>query len=339
MADALRGSMDAAEYKHVVLGLIFLKYISDAFEERYARLEGEQAQGADPEDPDEYRAVSIFWVPREARWGHLKAQARQPTIGQLVDDAMAAIERDNPVLKDVLPKDYARPALDKQRLGQLIDMISNLKVGDEDARSKDVIGRVYEYFLSQFASAEGKKGGEFYTPRCIVKLLAEMLEPYRGRVYDPCCGSSGMFVQSVEFIRAHTTGNGNGGRARGDISVYGQESNYTTWRLAKMNLAIRVASRARSPTAIPSTTTAIPTSRRTSSWPIPPFNVSDWGGERLAPTTSAGAMEYHPRRNANFAWVQHIIHHLAPDGALPASCSPTARCLPTSPAREKSGRT
>ena len=224
MADALRGSMDAAEYKHVVLGLIFLKYISDAFEERRAQ-PGRRAGSRAPtrRTRTEYRAVSIFWVPREARWGHLKAQARQPTIGQLVDDAMAAIERDNPVLKDVLPKDYARPALDKQRLGQLIDMISNIKVGDEDARSKDVIGRVYEYFLSQFASAEGKKGGEFYTPRCIVKLLVEMLEPYRGRVYDPCCGSSGMFVQSVEFIRAHTTGNGNGGRARGDISVYGQE--------------------------------------------------------------------------------------------------------------------
>ena len=200
MADTLRGSMDAAEYKHVVLGLIFLKYISDAFEERHAQLEREQSEGADPEDPDEYRAESIFWVPREARWSHLKAQARQPTIGQLVDGAMAAIERDNPALKDVLPKDYARPALDKQRLGQLIDMISNITVGDRDARSKDVIGRVYEYFLSQFASAEGKKGGEFYTPRCVVKLLVEMLEPYRGRVYDPCCGSSGMFVQSVEFI-------------------------------------------------------------------------------------------------------------------------------------------
>ena len=196
MADTLRGSMDAAEYKHVVLGLIFLKYISDAFEEVHARLEGEQDQGADPEDPDEYRAENIFWVPPEARWTHLKAQARQPVIGQLVDDAMAGIERDNPALKDVLPKDYARPALDKQRLGQLIDLISNIKVGDEEARSKDVLGRVYEYFLSQFASAEGKKGGEFYTPRCIVRLLVEMLEPYRGRVYDPCCGSSGMFVQS-----------------------------------------------------------------------------------------------------------------------------------------------
>ena len=199
MADTLRGSMDAAEYKHVVLGLIFLKYISDAFEEVHARLEGERAQGADPEDPDEYRAENIFWVPPEARWAQLKAQAKQPTIGQRVDEAMAGAERDNPALKDVLPKDYARPALDKQRLGQLIDRISNIKVGDEAARSKDVLGRVYEYFLSQFASAEGKKGGEFYTPRCVVKLLVEMLEPYQGRVYDPCCGSSGMFVQSVEF--------------------------------------------------------------------------------------------------------------------------------------------
>ena len=224
--------------------------------------------------------MSIFWVPREARWGHLKAQARQPTIGQLVDDAMAAIERDNPVLKDVLPKDYARPALDKQRLGQLIDMISNIKVGDEDARSKDVIGRVYEYFLSQFASAEGKKGGEFYTPRCIVKLLVEMLEPYRGRVYDPCCGSSGMFVQSVEFIRAHTTGNGNGGRARGDISVYGQEFNYTTWRLAKMNLAIRgIEGQIAHGDSFHSD--RHPDLKADFILANPPFNVSDWGGDRL----------------------------------------------------------
>src|SRR5574337_2011075 len=224
MADALRGSMDAAEYKHVVLGLIFLKYISDAFEEQHARLEAEKAKGADPEDPDEYRALSIFWVPPEARWTHLKAQAKQPTIGRLVDDAMAGIERDNPALKGVLPKDYARPALDKTRLGQLIDLISNIRIGDEASRAKDVLGRVYEYFLSQFASAEGKKGGEFYTPRCVVKLLVEMLEPYKGRVYDPCCGSSGMFVQSVEFIRAHSNANGNGGKARADISIYGQRS-------------------------------------------------------------------------------------------------------------------
>jgi len=222
MADTLRGAMDVADYKHVVLGLIFLKYISDAFEEKHAALEAERAQGADPEDPDEYRAENIFWVPPEARWTHLKAKARQSTIGQLVDDAMAGIERDNPALKGVLPKDYARPALDKTRLGQLIDLISNIKVGDAEARAKDVLGRVYEYFLSQFASAEGKKGGEFYTPRCVVTLLVEMLEPYRGRVYDPCCGSSGMFVQSMEFIRAHANGNGNGGKAKTDLSIYGQ---------------------------------------------------------------------------------------------------------------------
>jgi len=239
MADAVRGSMDAAEYKHVALGLLFLKYTSDAFEELHAKLEADQASGADPEDPDEYRAQSVFWVPPEARWAHPKNQARQSTIGRLVDGAMEALERDNPSLKGVLPKDYARPTLDKTRLGPLIDLVSNIRVGDEEARAKDVLGRVYEYFLAQFASAEGKKGGEFYTPRCVVKLLVEMLEPYRGRVYAPCCGSSGMFVPSVEFIRAHASGNGNGGRARADISIYGQESNYTTWRLAKRNLAIR----------------------------------------------------------------------------------------------------
>ena len=313
MADALRGSMDAAEYKHVVLGFIFLKYISDAFEEMHARLEDEQHEGADPEDPDEYRAENIFWVPLEARWSHLKAQAKQPVIGRLVDDAMAAIERDNSVLKDVLPKDYARQALDKQRLGQIIDMISNIRVGDADARSKDVLGRVYEYFLSQFASAEGKKGGEFYTPRCIVKLLVEMLEPYRGRVYDPCCGSSGMFVQSVEFIRAHATGNGNGGRARGDISVYGQESNYTTWRLAKMNLAIR-GIEGQIAHGDSFYNDRHPDLRADFILANPPFNVSDWGGERLT-DDKRWQHGVPPRGNANFAWVQHIVHHLAPAGA------------------------
>ena len=237
MADSLRGNMDAAEYKHVVLGLIFLKYVSDAFEELHEELLREPL--ADPEDPDEYIAQNVFWVPAEARWPELQAEARQSDIGELVDEAMDAIERDNPALKDVLPKEYGRQALDKTRLGQIIDLISGIKVGDREARSKDVLGRVYEYFLSQFAGAEGKKGGEFYTPRCVVKLLVEMLEPYNGRVYDPCCGSSGMFVQSMEFIRAHATGNGNGGRARADISIYGQESNYTTWRMARMNLAVR----------------------------------------------------------------------------------------------------
>ena len=316
MADALRGSMDAAEYKHVVLGLIFLKYISDAFEEQHARLVAEQAKGADPEDPDEYRALSIFWVPPEARWAHLKAQAKQPTIGQLVDDAMAAIERDNPALKGVLPKDYARPALDKQRLGQLIDLISNIRIGDEASRAKDVLGRVYEYFLSQFASAEGKKGGEFYTPRCVVKLLVEMIEPYRGRVYDPCCGSSGMFVQSVEFIRAHATGNGNGGKvpkgSKPDISIYGQESNYTTWRLAKMNLAIRGID---GQIAHGDTfhNDRHPDLKADYILANPPFNISDWGGERLK-DDKRWQYGTPPARNANFAWVQHIVHHLAPAG-------------------------
>mgnify|MGYP003700378689 CR=1 FL=1 len=305
MADALRGSMDASEYKHVVLGLIFLKYISDAFEEQHARLDAERDQGADPEDQDEYRALNIFWVPPEARWSHLKSQARQPTVGQLIDDAMTAIERDNASLKGVLPKDYARPALDKQRLGQLIDMISNIQVGDEEARAKDVLGRVYEYFLSQFASAEGKKGGEFYTPRCVVKLLVEMLEPYKGRVYDPCCGSSGMFVQSEEFIAAH------GGRLT-DISIFGQESNYTTWRLAKMNLAIRgidgnighgdTFHNDRHPDLKADYILA-----------NPPFNISDWGGERLK-DDKRWQYGSPPARNANFAWVQHIVHHLAPAG-------------------------
>jgi len=316
MADALRGSMDAAEYKHVVLGLIFLKYISDAFEEKHALLESEQAQGADPEDPDEYRAENIFWVPPEARWAHLKAQARQPTIGQLVDHAMDGIERDNPILKDVLPKNYARPALDKQRLGQLIDMISDIKVGDEAARSKDVLGRVYEYFLSQFASAEGKKGGEFYTPRCVVKLLVEMLEPYQGRVYDPCCGSSGMFVQSVEFIRAHATGNGNGRKtpkgSKADISIYGQESNHTTWRLAKMNLAIRgIEGQIAHGDSFHND--CHPDLRADFILANPPFNVSDWGGERL---TEDKRWQYGtpPKGNANFGWVQHMVHHLAPRG-------------------------
>jgi type I restriction enzyme M protein len=318
MADALRGSMDAAEYKHVVLGLIFLKYISDAFEEQHAKLEAEKAQGADPEDPDEYRALNIFWVPPEARWSHLKAQAKQPTIGQLVDDAMSGIERDNASLKGVLPKDYARPALDKQRLGQLIDLISNIKVGDAEARSKDVLGRVYEYFLSQFASAEGKKGGEFYTPRSVVKLLVEMIEPYNGRVYDPCCGSSGMFVQSIEFIQAHKSGNGNGGgrgasrRAHSDISIYGQESNYTTWRLAKMNLALRGID---GQIAHGDTfhNDRHPDLKADFILANPPFNISDWGGDRLR-DDKRWQYGKPPIGNANFAWVQHIIHHLAPTG-------------------------
>ena len=312
MADTLRNNMDAAEYKHVVLGLIFLKYISDAFEEAHAKLESEQDQGADPEDPDEYRAQSIFWVPPEARWAHLKAQAKQPNIGQLVDDAMGAIERDNQALKDVLPKEYARPALDKQRLGQLIDLVSNIRVGDEESRSRDVLGRVYEYFLSRFASAEGKRGGEFYTPRSVVRLLVEMLEPYNGRVYDPCCGSAGMFVQSVEFIRAHRSGNGNGGRARADISIYGQESNYTTWRLARMNLAIRgiEGQIAHGDTFH---NDRHPDLKADFILANPHFNDSEWQGELLT-DDQRWAYGAPPPGNANFAWVQHMAHHLAPNG-------------------------
>ncbi len=313
MADALRGSMDAAEYKHVVLGLIFLKYISDAFEETRAQLETEVGEGADPEDPDEYRGLGVFWVPPEARWPHLQKQAKQPTIGLLVDDAMAAVERDNPALKEVLPKDYARQGLDKQRLGELIDRISNIAVGDEESRSKDVLGRIYEYFLSEFASAEGKKGGEFYTPRSVVKLLVEMLEPYRGRVYDPCCGSSGMFVQSMEFIRAHSNGNGNGGKAKGDISIFGQELNYTTWRLAKMNLAIRGIDSSQIMHGDSFHNDLHADRKFDYILANPPFNVSDWGGERLQ-DDKRWQYGLPPRGNANFAWVQHIAHHLAPNG-------------------------
>ncbi len=229
-ADKLRGHMDASEYKHVVLGLIFLKYISDSFEEVHSQLL--QETDADPEDRDEYLAKNVFWVPQEARWSFLRGKAKQPEIGKFLDDGMSAIERDNPVLKNILPKEYARPTLDKTRLGELIDLISGIGLGSQEQKSKDVLGRVYEYFLSQFASAEGKKGGEFYTPQSVVRVLVAMLAPYKGRIFDPCCGSGGMFVQSEKFVQAH-------GGNLDDIAVYGQESNPTTWKLAKMNLAIR----------------------------------------------------------------------------------------------------
>ena len=311
MADALRGSMDAAEYKHVVLGLVFLKYISDAFEERHAQVLAEWGKDA-AEDRDEYVAENIFWVPPEARWQYLKNQTRQPNIGRLVDDAMVAIERDNPALKDVLSKDYARPALDKTRLGQVVDMVSNIKVGGAEARATDVLGNVYEYFLEQFALAEGRKGGEFYTPRSVVRLLVEMLEPYKGRVYDPCCGSSGMFVQSVEFIRAHASGNANGGNAKGDISIYGQESNYTTWRMARMNLAIRgIEGQIEHGDSFQND--RHPDLRADYILANPPFNVSDWGGDRLR-DDKRWEHGVPPAGNANFAWVQHFLYHLAPRG-------------------------
>jgi type I restriction enzyme M protein len=305
MADALRNNMDAAEYKHVVLGLIFLKYISDAFEAKHAELEAQKAQGADPEDPDEYRAASIFWVPKGARWSHLKDNAPQPTIGKIIDDAMLEIERDNPSLKGVLPKDYARPGLDKQRLGQLINLVSGIGLGSPADRAKDILGRVYEYFLAQFASAEGKKGGQFYTPSHVVRILIEMLAPYRGRVYDPCCGSGGMFVSSEKFIEAHS------GKL-GDISIYGQESNYTTWRLAKMNLAIRGID------AQIAHGDSFHNDRHPdlkSDWVManPPFNDSDWRGELLK-EDKRWIYGVPPASNANFAWVQHFIYHLAPTG-------------------------
>ena len=304
-ADALRNNMDAAEYKHVVLGLIFLKYISDAFEAKHAELESQRAQGADPEDPDEYRAANIFWVPKAARWEHLRANAPQPKIGTVVDDAMAAIERDNPSLKSVLPRDYGRPGLDKQRLGQLINLVSDIGLGSPADRATDVLGRVYEYFLSQFASAEGKKCGQFYTPSRVVRVLVEVLAPYKGRVYDPCCGSGGMFVQSEKFIEAHS------GRI-GDISIYGQESNYTTWRLAKMNLAIRGID---AQIAHGDTFHADKNPDLKADYVLanPPFNDSDWRGELLR-DDKRWVYGPPPAGNANFAWVEHFIWHLAPTG-------------------------
>jgi type I restriction enzyme M protein len=304
-ADALRNNMDAAEYKHVVLGLIFLKYISDAFEAKHSELEAQKTQGADAEDPDEYRAVSIFWVPKEARWAHLKANAPQPTIGKLVDDAMTAIERDNPSLKGVLPKDFARPGLDKQRLGQIINLVSDIALGSAADRAKDTLGRVYEYFLARFASAEGKSGGQFYTPSRVVRVLVEMLAPYKGRVYDPCCGSGGMFVSSEKFIEAHS------GKL-GDISIYGQESNYTTWRLAKMNLAIRGidAQIAHGDTFH---NDRHPDLKADYVLANPPFNDSDWRGEMLK-DDKRWVYGTPPASNANYAWVQHFIYHLAPTG-------------------------
>ena len=339
-ADKLRNNMDAAEYKHVVLGLIFLKYISDTFEEHRAKLlagEGDY-EGANPEDPDEYKAENVFWVPAEARWSHLQANAKQPTIGKIVDDAMVAIERDNPRLKGVLPKDYARPALDKHRLGELIDLIATIDLvasnqpspqpsptgrGSEESdlpstsgrgaggegrpshRSVDLLGRVYEYFLTRFASAEGKNGGQFYTPSCVVRLLVEMLAPYKGRIYDPACGSGGMFVQSEKFVESH------GGKI-GDISIYGQESNATTRRLAIMNLAIRgIEADIGKEHADTFRSVQHPDLRADYVLANPPFNDSDWFRKDDDVRWQFGVP---PKGNANFAWVQHFIHHLAPNG-------------------------
>lgn len=305
-ADKLRKNLEPSDYKHVVLGLIFLKYISDAFEAKRADLMDQWGEEA-AEDADEYRAENVFWVPKEARWSHLQANAKQPTIGKLIDDAMTAIEANNASLKGVLPKDYARPALDKIMVGELIDLISGIAMHESQAEARDVLGRVYEYFLGQFAGAEGKRGGEFYTPRSVVSVLVEMLEPYKGRVYDPCCGSGGMFVQSDKFVQEH------GGRI-GDIAIYGQESNYTTWRLAKMNLAVRgIDADIRWNNEGSFHKDELKDLRFDYILANPPFNTSDWGGERLRedPRWRFGIP---PVGNANFAWVQHIAHHLAPNG-------------------------
>ncbi|WP_013320834.1 type I restriction-modification system subunit M [Gloeothece verrucosa] len=304
-ADKLRGHLDAAEYKHVVLGLIFLKYISDAFGELYDKLSTDEY--ADPEDKDEYTAEHIFWVPVEARWSHLQAKAKTPDIGKFVDEAMEAIEKENPSLKGVLPKDYGKPALDKRLLGELIDLIGTIGLGDAQNRSQDILGRVYEYFLGQFASAEGKKGGQFYTPRCVVELLVDMLEPYKGRVYDPCCGSGGMFVQSEKFVEAH------GGKI-GDISIYGQESNPTTWKLCKMNLAIRgIDGNLGAKNADSFRNDLHKELKADYILANPPFNVSDWGGQHLR-EDSRWIYGTPPVGNANYAWIQQIITHLAPNG-------------------------
>ncbi|MEJ1128396.1 class I SAM-dependent DNA methyltransferase [Variovorax sp. CCNWLW225] len=304
-ADKLRGNMEPSDYKHVALGLIFLKYISDAFEAKHKALLAEYPKAA--EDKDEYLADNVFWVPKDARWSYLRANAKLPSIGTLIDDAMRAIEKNNESLKGVLLKDYGRPALNKVMLGELIDLISGIALNEEGDRSKDILGRVYEYFLGQFAGAEGKRGGEFYTPRSVVRVLVEMLEPYSGRIYDPCCGSGGMFVQSEKFVQEH------GGRI-GDIAIYGQESNYTTWRLAKMNLAVRgIDSDIRWNNEGSFHKDELRDLKADYILANPPFNISDWGGDRLREDVR-WKFGVPPVANANYAWLQHIVHHLAPFG-------------------------
>lgn len=309
-ADKLRKNIDAAEYKHIVLGLLFLKYISDSFESHYQQLNAGEGEfvGADPEDKDEYLAYNVFFVPESARWNFLLSKAKQPEIGQLVDKAMELIEDDNPQLKGVLPKVYARQNLDATVLGELIDLIGNIELGDAKARSADVLGHVFEYFLGEFALAEGKQGGQFYTPKSIVTLLVNMLEPYQGRVFDPCCGSGGMFVQSEKFVEAHQ------GKID-DISIYGQESNQTTWRLAKMNLAIRGINSEHVKWNSEGSFLNDAHKDLKSDFIIanPPFNVSDWSGEQLRGDARWQYGEP-PTSNANFAWMQHFLYHLSPNG-------------------------
>lgn len=314
-ADKLRGSMDASEYKHVVLGVVFLKYVDDAFAERRAQLaqelvaDGITGDAADEllESRDEYTAQGVFWVPPEARWEYLQARAKQPEIGKIIDAAMDAVEAENPSLRGVLPKNFARPGLDVRRLGEMVDLIAGLGLGTAEHRQKDLLGRVYEYFLGRFASAEGKGGGEFYTPSSVVKLLVEMIEPYKGRVYDPCCGSGGMFVQSERFVEAH-------GGNRNDIAVYGQEMNDTTWRLAKMNLAIRGIEANLGPRWGDTFHDDLHGDLKADFiLANPPFNISDWGGDQLRddPRWKWGTP---PVANANYAWLSHMASKLSPGG-------------------------
>jgi type I restriction enzyme M protein len=320
-ADKLRGNLEPSEYKHVALGLIFLKYISEAFEAQHTRLSGEDY--ADPEDPEEYLAANVFWVPPEARWAHLQANAKRPEItfvdvttgrekksdiGGLIDNAMEAIEQANlKVLKDVLPKSYSRPQLDKTMLGELIDLFSNVDMRGDHGQARDRLGRAYEYFISQFAGAEGRRGGEFYTPRSVVQTIVEMLEPGQGRVYDPCCGSGGMFVQSERFIEDHQ------GR-RSDIAIYGQERNHTTWRLCRMNLAVRgIDADIRWNNEGSFLRDEFAQTKFDFVMANPPFNISDWWQPQLE-GDARWTFGTPPQGNANFAWLQHILHHLAPRG-------------------------
>jgi len=311
-ADKLRKNMDAAEYKHIVLGLIFLKYISDSFEELYSKIKEDKGDftGANSEDPDEYRAENVFFVPQIARWSYLHSRAKLPSIGKDLDDAMEAVEKENPTLKGILPKVYARPNLDKAALGGLIDLIGNIALGNEAAKSKDLLGRVYEYFLGEFANAEGKKGGQFYTPKSIVRLMVEMIEPYKGRVFDPACGSGGMFIMSEKFVESHQ-GNID------DISIYGQESNQTTYRLCRMNLAIRGidGSQVKWNTEGSFLNDLHKDLKADFVLANPPFNDSDWSGQLLQndPRWQYGIP---PASNANYAWLQHMIYHLSPKGVM-----------------------
>lgn len=306
-ADKLRSNMDAAEYKHVVLGLIFLKYVSDSFEEKYQQLVAEGY--GDEEDRDEYLAVNIFYVPKEARWGEIRKRATGTDIGSVIDRAMEAIEKENDSLKGVLTKNFSRPELDKTRLGELVTLFTNIEVGSTAAQERDTLGRVYEYFLSKFASAEGKLGGEFYTPSCIVRTLVEMIEPFEGQIFDPACGSGGMFCQSARFVREHQ------GNVR-NISIFGQESNPTTWKLAKMNLAIRqLEANLGKHNADSFHDDQHKTLKANYILANPPFNISDWGGERLQEDVR-WKYGIPPAGNANFAWLQHMLHHLSPAGGV-----------------------